>query len=271
MTELHCLICKGKLANPSKANIRKDAHDFDCPNCGDFSLSGSLASMIRKSTYDERDLAVLSHAVRKAERENGRPLVTTYFADAVIRQSYLPNIEAQLENLVLYLGKSLPEAGATVSLDAANIRAVLGCIRESAAGWLLEQAYDMRLIQGVPHKSLSTAFSVRDATLSISGWGEYSKLLSSGTRSKRAFMAMKFGDAELDTVFFDHFKPACDLAGFELLRLDDNPKAGLIDDRLRVDIKLSRFLVADLSHANNGAYWEAGYAEGLGRPVIYTC
>ena len=22
---------------------------------------------------------------------------------------------------------------------------------------------------------------------------------------------------------------------------------------------------------NSGAYWEAGFAEGLGRPVIYTC
>jgi len=22
---------------------------------------------------------------------------------------------------------------------------------------------------------------------------------------------------------------------------------------------------------NPGAYWEAGYAEGLGKPVIYTC
>jgi nucleoside 2-deoxyribosyltransferase len=30
-------------------------------------------------------------------------------------------------------------------------------------------------------------------------------------------------------------------------------------------------VIADLTHDNNGAYWEAGFAEGLGRPVIYTC
>ena len=54
-------------------------------------------------------------------------------------------------------------------------------------------------------------------------------------------------------------------------RLDDDPRAGLIDDRLRVEIRACRFLIADLSHANKGAYWEAGYAEGLGKPVIYTC
>lgn len=30
-------------------------------------------------------------------------------------------------------------------------------------------------------------------------------------------------------------------------------------------------LIADLTHGNRGAFWEAGYAEGLGKPVIYTC
>jgi len=60
-------------------------------------------------------------------------------------------------------------------------------------------------------------------------------------------------------------------AGFELVKLDDNPKAGLIDDRLRVEIQSSDFIIADLTHDNHGAYWEAGYAEGMGKPVIYTC
>jgi len=38
-----------------------------------------------------------------------------------------------------------------------------------------------------------------------------------------------------------------------------------------VRIQSSDFLIADLTHDNSGAYWEAGYAEGLGKPVIYTC
>lgn len=81
-------------------------------------------------------------------------------------------------------------------------------------------------------------------------------------------MAMRFGDEEMDRVFRNYFKPAAKLAGYDLYKLDDEPRAGLIDDRLRLDIRTSRFLIADLSHANKGAYWEAGYAEGLGRPVF---
>ena len=53
--------------------------------------------------------------------------------------------------------------------------------------------------------------------------------------------------------------------------LTEKQPAGLIDDQLRVALRTSRFVVADLTHGNNGAYWEAGFAEGLGRPVIYTC
>ncbi len=30
-------------------------------------------------------------------------------------------------------------------------------------------------------------------------------------------------------------------------------------------------MLVDLTHDNSGAYWEAGYAEGLGKPVVYIC
>ncbi len=84
-------------------------------------------------------------------------------------------------------------------------------------------------------------------------------------------MAMRYGDGQLDKLFEDVLKPAVKQTGFDLFRLIDRPKAGLIDNRLRVEIQTSRFLIADLTHENAGAYWEAGYAEGLGKPVIYTC
>ncbi len=38
-----------------------------------------------------------------------------------------------------------------------------------------------------------------------------------------------------------------------------------------VQIRDAKFVIADLTHGNDGAYWEAGYAEGLGKPVAYIC
>jgi nucleoside 2-deoxyribosyltransferase len=40
---------------------------------------------------------------------------------------------------------------------------------------------------------------------------------------------------------------------------------------MRVQIRRAKLLLADLTHDNLGAYWEAGFAEGLGIPVIYLC
>jgi nucleoside 2-deoxyribosyltransferase len=84
-------------------------------------------------------------------------------------------------------------------------------------------------------------------------------------------MAMKFGEPETDRIYGEHFKAAVQETGFELRRNDESQRAGLIDDLMRVQIRQSRFVIADLTDHSNGAYWEAGYAEGLGKPVIYTC
>jgi len=67
------------------------------------------------------------------------------------------------------------------------------------------------------------------------------------------------------------FEPAALRAGFTLRPLNALPEAGLIDNQIRAAIRSARFVVADLTHDNNGAYFEAGFAEGLGIPVIYTC
>ena len=88
---------------------------------------------------------------------------------------------------------------------------------------------------------------------------------------KKPLWLWNLGNEDLDKIIEEVFKPSVLKTGFELIRLDEVHKAGLIDDKLRVEIQASAFLVADLTHENRGAYWEAGYAEGLGKPVIYTC
>jgi nucleoside 2-deoxyribosyltransferase len=65
--------------------------------------------------------------------------------------------------------------------------------------------------------------------------------------------------------------PAVEQTGFALERVSDTPKAGSITNKILVDIRRSKFVLVELTFNNNGAYWEAGYAEGLGKPVIYLC
>lgn len=126
------------------------------------------------------------------------------------------------------------------------------------------------MIEGIPSEALNREMQVLDAKLSMDGWARYDELKRGSPDSHKAFMAMKYGEPEMDAVF-DRFRTAVSQTGYDLVRLDHRLSAGLIDDKLRVEILTSRFLISDLTHRNPGAYWEAGYAEGLGKPVIYTC
>ncbi len=110
-----------------------------------------------------------------------------------------------------------------------------------------------------------------DIALTLNGWEQYQRLKQGISSTNIAFMAMQFNDKLLDEIYFDHFKPTVEETGFEMRRLDEKPEPGLIDNRLKAEILKSKFMIADLSLGNNGAYWEAGFAEGLGKPVIYTC
>ncbi len=105
--------------------------------------------------------------------------------------------------------------------------------------------------------------------LTLAGWDRYERLKKANPQSSIAFMAMQFEDAQMDRIYADHFVPAIREIGYELETVKQ--QAGLIDYHIRLQVTASRFVLADLTHDNRGVYFEAGYADGIGRPVIYTC
>ena len=94
--------------------------------------------------------------------------------------------------------------------------------------------------------------------------------------SSQCFVAMWF-DASMDDVYEKGFRAAIEAAGYTPLRIDRKPDLiDRIDDAIIVEIRRSRFIVADFTHdeekgARGGVYYEAGFARGLGLPVIFTC
>ena len=57
--------------------------------------------------------------------------------------------------------------------------------------------------------------------------------------------------------------------GYEPLRLDDKEHNNNIHDEIIASIRGARFVVADMTGYRGGVYFEAGFAHGLGLPVIY--
>jgi hypothetical protein len=183
----------------------------------------------------------------------------------------LPSPSEQLDRLILWIGDHQPSMAETAEVSVSEISSWIGAAitrnnSSAAFGWLFSQNEVKSLIE---NRSDGQNARLR-LRLQMAGWKRYEAIKHKQVISRHAFMAMQF-DPHLQSVVEKHFKPAVARAGFELRLLTDGQPAGLIDDQLRVALRTSCFVIADLTHGNQGAYWEAGFAEGLGRPVIYTC
>ncbi len=86
------------------------------------------------------------------------------------------------------------------------------------------------------------------------------------------FLAMQFNECEMEDFFSKHLKQVIPRElKYEVIDLRDVSMAGNLVEIMRNTIEGAKFVIADLTHDNNGAYWESGYAEGKGIPVIYIC
>ena len=98
--------------------------------------------------------------------------------------------------------------------------------------------------------------------------------LETNVDSSQAFVAMWF-DSQMEEVYEKGIRPGIEDAGYKALRIDRKEHANKIDDEIIAEIRRSRFLLADFTQgpdgARGGVYYEAGFAEGLGLRVIYTC
>ena len=106
-------------------------------------------------------------------------------------------------------------------------------------------------------------------SLKPKGWARVAELQHPGRNSKQAFVAMWFDDSM--TLFYENgFKPAIEADCLvKALRIDRKEHNNRIDDEIIAEIRWSRYLVADFTGHRAGVYMEAGFALGLGLPVIW--
>lgn len=266
---MSCPVCKFAFAAVETDPSGRDAIKVDCAHCGIFGLTGSLHSTL-PTLLTQRDASPkLSHVIRKAHESGQYILVDTYTAEAVLANP-LPRPREQADLLIQWLAVNSPGPGESIQVSYDSHGAIVGAKSHAGFSLLVDHLLSTDIATG-PHTTFLSGESVAQIALTFAGWDAYENFRLGGNTYRKAFMAMKFGDADLDNFLGSCLKPAAKRAGFDLFKLDDRPKAGLIDDRMRVEIRASDFIIADLTHDNLGAYWEAGFAEGLGKPVIYTC
>ncbi|MBC6429134.1 MAG: hypothetical protein GDA55_07925 [Cellvibrionales bacterium] len=114
-----------------------------------------------------------------------------------------------------------------------------------------------------------------NASLTFAGLQFLEELESKNALSKEVFLAMWF-DSSMDILFRhlkEEFKRNTDM---ELVRIDKTEHNNKIDDEIIARLRSSRLVIADFTCADagkahrGGVYYEAGFAHGLNRHVIFT-
>jgi hypothetical protein len=115
----------------------------------------------------------------------------------------------------------------------------------------------------------------------LEGFEAYEAYKEGKAHSNFGFMALKFSTDDYispaDEIYKNYWKKAVQEAGYPLNALYEKSEAGNINNSMEAQIRKCKFLIADVTPPedtdtpNPNVMWEAGFAEGLNKPVFYVC
>lgn len=251
-----CLICG--------TNAQRDTDwavtGTDCPRCGTYRVNSTVGWLEVKSPDH---MVRLSGWVREQNAAGSAPIITPDVSRRIAAMA-MPGYRDRTAKALKVIAKRFGKLQAWYSPDeAANDAELLGTSYSVDAGKATELL--TILIHDGYLETRSGLFH-----LSVPGLLAIEAMSASGTASAQGFVAMDFADGMLDA-WTNGFDPGIRKAGFRPLRIDSKDYIGGITDEIMSEIRKSRFIVADYTGQRSGVYFEAGFALGLGLPVIPTC
>ena len=106
-------------------------------------------------------------------------------------------------------------------------------------------------------------------TFTAKGWQKIQELQENNLISPQGFIAMWF-DSSMTTAKQKIIQAITDCK-YNAMIIDDKEHNNQIVPEILYEIRKSKFIIADLTGQRNGVYYEAGYAQALGKQVILTC
>jgi hypothetical protein len=210
----------------------------------------------------ERHVHGLPQIMILSERPTTTPTTLSIGLDDLLKQYWPEDVVERLNRALLNIRAISRHLGHILSFDPRDYSLFFATNDDEFAS-VLRHFADRGLVELVSNQQLC---------LTTEGWVYVTELeaRSRSIQSKIAFVAMSFS-LELDSVYHGAIAPAVVDAGYVPLRVDLKEFLGDIMDEVIGGIRKSRFVIADVTEQKNGVYYEAGFAQGLGIPVIWTC
>jgi len=256
---LKCLICSNKIINKVTTGLTSEVK---CPECGIYKITGSvegiLTGEISNGKIQKIKLANLSGWLR----ENQDSKINTKNKDSLLSIT-TPNVFEKANKLMIHLAKKQPVPGEFIGSDDVH--------KPLSLTWspnLSERKYIVK--DYLTNEKNYLVLENEGYKITPRGWSALEDILNKNLYSNQCFVAMCF-DNLTDDLWNKALSIAIEDAGYSPLRIDLKQHNNNIVDEIIASIKVSKFMVADFTGNRGSVYYEAGYAKGMGIPVIYTC
>lgn len=251
---------------------------YQCGKCGSF-----------KITEEAKNIIVTELAKPKINREvvsaniRGWLFEHTVKKDINITQelaTYLlllksPSVNEKSEKLMIWLEKQQKYAGDkipvanTYDVEQEFISASWSLNKLECKFLLEEYLFKEKKFINLTQREPQRGYGL-ECSITPSGYSYLAELNKMNHDSQLGFCAMWF-DSALNQVWINAIEPAIQGAKYQAKRIDKHDHIEGVVDEILALIRRSRFIIADLTGNRGGVYYEAGFAKGLGIPVIFTC
>lgn len=262
-----CFIC-GAPCTPEMRSSSQMVWSVSCPRCGPYRLPwtdaggldlnadqrGALSGFLRHRA--ERGEPEVTLTANRAERAPGHVTIEDAMAARPERAG-----EVQ-DAILLSVARAIRSPGGTKRLNDDEEAPLAYSLDPAAFAWHVRQLLARGLLQHAKENGFYD--------LSHKGWALVDELeRGADVDPDQAFVAMWF-DLSMDEVYRTGIEPAVKAAGYRPYRIKDVEHNNKICDEILAEIRKSRFVVAEFTGNRGGVYFEAGFALGLGRPVIWV-
>ncbi|MDL2313829.1 hypothetical protein LJC36_02485 [Desulfovibrio sp. OttesenSCG-928-C14] len=259
--ENKCPVC---LMRCDIRTAKNDLYRVLCPRCGEYNISWEArVNFVRVPCGDKQRMSASS-----ALREMGPDvLLRAEDESKIFSIKDLPVLD-KIDRLLLALEKRSYIVGVTLKIESSDFEFMTlswAFSWEEVCG-LLSLAQELNLIIS----NGDFLASVKDVRIKAAGWKRIGELKRTKGDGSQGFVAMSFDDS-MNGIYSSCIEPAIKTSGYVPLRVDRREHAGRIDDEIILQIRRSRFIVADMTGHKGGVYYEAGFAHGLGLKVFLTC
>ncbi|WP_419939307.1 hypothetical protein [Candidatus Palauibacter sp.] len=259
-----------------------------CDVCGQFELEGFFEPADASQHLTPMQRVSLSHYARTKwdvyaswlERvpyeDTPQPQAAKITPDVVTRArngEFLASRAQQADNAIRHIGDRVLQDGspATIPYDAKPFAAAIGAPNKASVLQLMGELEEHKIVSwdaptgAYPPSAIPPYY----ADLRLAGWERYEAMTHGSHDGGYGFFAWQFSSEHTKRVFQEVLRPKFNDLGCPLKDLSDLSQPGVIDNIMRDRIRNASYVIVDLTDHNRGAYWEGGFAEALGKPVVY--